>query len=314
MSIQQSTRYLVAAMCCFATLLSVDFVAAQTPPPLPPPNIGGRPPGIGDRSGQARGPRGSSASTGDEKKSSKPKFVDLLEAGDLSEFRGYKDEAIGDGWDLDGGTLYFDGSGAGGQDLITKKQYGDFELQFEYKLSEGGNSGVMYRVSTGDAAPYMSGPEFQVLDDENHDDGKNELTSSGSLYGLYAPENKREKKATGWNACKIIVKGNKIIHLLNARKVLEAEIGSDDWNERLADSKFKDWEKFAKNSSGHIAFQDHGNEVWFRKIRIKDLGGGSEDGDDESEDDDDDEDDGKDVGAGANSLQDLLGNRKKKKK
>ncbi|MFK7769867.1 MAG: DUF1080 domain-containing protein [Mariniblastus sp.] len=227
-------------------------------------NGGGQPPGMG------RGRNGGRSSGGSSKTSSKPKFVELLDSKDLSAFRGYASEEIGDGWSIDGRYLYFDGSSDTG-DIITKEQYSDFELQFEFKISEGGNSGVMYRVSTGDSAPYMSGPEYQVLDDANHDDGKNELTSAGSLYALYAPEDKKTRAAGQWNQAKVKVVGNKITHYLNKVKVLEAEIGSDDWNKRLGESKFKDWDKFAKNAKGHIAFQDHGDEVWYRKIRIKRL-------------------------------------------
>ncbi len=228
-------------------------------------NGGGQPPGM---SRDGRGGRGSAKSDAPKR----PKFEELLDSRDLSAFRGYASEEIGDGWGIDGRYLHFDGSSDTG-DIITKEVYGDFELQFEFKITEGGNSGVMYRVSLGDNAPYMSGPEYQVLDDANHDDGKNEMTSVGSLYALYAPKEKKTKEAGAWNQAKIKVVGNKITHYLNKVKVVEAEIGSDDWKAKMADSKFKDWEKFAKNTKGHIAFQDHGDEVWYRKIRIKRLDG-----------------------------------------
>jgi hypothetical protein len=200
------------------------------------------------------------------------KFEELLSSKTLDSFRGYQNDAIGDGWEIQGKYLHFDGSGGG--DIITKETYKDFELQFEFKVAVGGNSGVMYRVSLGDKAPYLSGPEYQVLDDSKHKDGGSELTSAGALYALYAPDKESKKtKASGgrWYKAKIIVEGNKIRHYFNNKKVVEAEINSSDWNTKLGASKFKDWEKFAKNSSGHIAFQDHGDEVWFRNIRIKRL-------------------------------------------
>lgn len=269
--------------------LAEDVAAQQTPPPLPPPSLGrpggpddpaaalgrnrgGPPPEYDGRGGGRTGRGGRSGMRGADSAmgKAKPKFEDLLENKDLSRFRGYASKDIGDGWSIDGKYLYFDGSSGSG-DIITVDEYDDFELQFDFKVTEGGNSGVMYRVSLGDNAPYFSGPEYQVLDDEEHPDGKNELTSAGSLYGMYAPENKKNRAAGTWNQARIICKGNKVTHYLNGVKVVEAEIGSDEWNERLNESKFKDWDKFAKNKKGHIAFQDHGNEVWYRKIRIKRL-------------------------------------------
>ncbi len=200
----------------------------------------------------------------------KVKFTEPLSDRDLSKFRGYQSEEIPPGWKIDGKHLFFDGSGIG--DIMTKETYGDFELQVDWKIEEGGNSGIMFRVTPGDEEPFMSGPEIQILDDEAHDDGKSELTSAGALYGLYPATDKSLRKVGGFNNSRIVVEGNKITHYLNSKKVLEAEIGSEDWNKRLAESKFKDWEKFAKSSSGHICFQNHGDPVRFRNIRIKRLG------------------------------------------
>ncbi|MEM7785150.1 MAG: DUF1080 domain-containing protein, partial [Planctomycetota bacterium] len=243
-------RWAIASFCFTALLSFSSVVLAQSG-------------GLEERD-DAPGARG--------RRSNRParaKFEELLENQNLDKFRGYSEQAIGDGWSISGKYLYFDGSGGG--DIITRETYANFELQFEWKISEGGNSGVMYRVSLGDNAPYFSGPEYQVLDDKNHADGQSELTSAGALYGLYPAENKVTRSIKSFNKSKIIVEGNKIRHYLNNKKVLDVEIGSDDWNEKLAASKFKDWEKFAKNRSGHIAFQDHGDEVWYRNIRIKRL-------------------------------------------
>ena len=226
----------------------------------------------GDRDGLSDGFTG--GTTG------KARFVDLLDSRDLRQFRGYKSEEIGEGWSLDGRDLYFDGSGGG--DLITRQTYGDFDLQVEWKVAVGANSGIMWRVSLGDNAPYMSGPEYQILDDNEHADGANELTSAGSLYGMFPAKdrdgNKTLREVGTWNKTRITVVGNRVTYYLNLKKVLETEIGSPEWNEQLGKSKFKDWDKFAKNRGGHIAFQDHGNEVWFRNIRIKRLDNGTPEG------------------------------------
>ena len=270
-----SHRLLICPIVCVVVLVYglVDSSFGQRKFP-PPPNTSGADeksdndrarPGAPIRQGGIRN-RGNADGT----RASKPKFINLLESKDLSQFRGYAQEEIGEGWSLDGKYLYFDGSGGG--DVITRESYDDFDLQVEWKVADGANSGIMYRVSLGDSAPYMSGPEYQILDDAEHSDGKNELTSAGALYGMYPAKNKTLREVGTWNKTRITVDGNNITHYLNGKKVLEAEIGSDDWNQRLGDSKFKDWAKFGKNSEGHIAFQDHGNEVWFRNIRIKRLG------------------------------------------
>ena len=226
----------------------------------------------GDRDGGSDGFTG--GTTG------KARFVNLLDSRDLSQFRGYESEQIGEGWSLDGRDLYFDGSGGG--DLITRQTYGDFDLQVEWKVANGANSGIMWRVSLGDSAPYMSGPEYQILDDSEHADGANELTAAGSLYGMFPAKdrdgNKTLRDVGTWNKTRITVVGNRVTYYLNLKKVLETEIGSPEWNEQLGKSKFKDWDKFAKNRGGHIAFQDHGNEVWFRNIRIKRLDNGTPQG------------------------------------
>ena len=193
----------------------------------------------------------------------------LFDGTSLDKFRGYKQKEIGKGWSIVDGTLAFDGSGSG--DIITKKEYANFELTFEWKISEGGNSGVMYRVGLGDNAPYLTGVEYQILDNDKHADGKNRSTSAASLYAMYAPGDAMPKKVGQWNSTRIVVNGNQIQHWLNGEKVVEAELGSDDWKKRIAKSKFAKWKKFAKLEKGHIAFQDHGDKVWYRDIRIKSL-------------------------------------------
>ena len=130
---------------------------------------------------------------------------------------------------------------------------------------------MMYRVTLGDSKPSRSGIEYQILDNDNHKDGKNRETSAGSLYGLYQPGNAIPKAVGEWNSSKIVSDGDKVEHWLNGEKVVVAEIDSDQWQEKIADSKFAKWKKFGKSKRGHIAFQDHGDPVWFRNITIKAL-------------------------------------------
>jgi hypothetical protein len=195
----------------------------------------------------------------------------LFDGSDLSHWRGYKQEEIGKGWKVVDGVLKFDGSGGG--DITTKQEFDNFELTFDWKVEKGSNSGVMYRVSLGDGAPYLSGPEYQVLDDDVHNDGKNPLTSAGSIYALYAPKDKKLNPVGEWNSAKIVLNGNHLEHWLNGTLVAETEIHGDDWNQRREKSKFRDWEKFGMNASGHICLQDHGDVVYYRDIRVKPLVG-----------------------------------------
>jgi hypothetical protein len=196
------------------------------------------------------------------------KFVKLFEGDKDKTWVGYNQDQWPAGWELADGVLH---RKSGGGDLQTLDEYGDFDLRFGWKVSEGGNSGVMYRVSREKGPSYETGPEYQILDNERHQDGKSPLTSSASLYALYAPSKDVVKPAGQWNRGRIVVKGNRVRHFLNDQKVVDVEIGSDEWNKRLAESKFATWPKFAKNERGHIVLQDHGDEVWFRNMRVKRL-------------------------------------------
>jgi hypothetical protein len=161
----------------------------------------------------------------------------------------------------------------GGVDLKTREQYGDFDLRFEWKVASGANSGVMYRVSQESDPAYYTGPEYQIVDNVGHADGANPKTSAASVYDLYAPNNDVTKSAGGWNEARIVVSHNRVEHYLNGKKVVEYELGSADWNRRVAASKFATWKKFGKNPRGHVVLQDHGDEVWYRNVRIKTLDG-----------------------------------------
>jgi hypothetical protein len=174
------------------------------------------------------------------------------------------------GWRVEAGELRRVGDGG---DIVTRDQFGDFELALEWKVAKGGNSGVMYRVTEGgdSSKTYMSGPEMQVLDDAGHANGKVPLTSAGSLYGLYPVTRHVSRPAGEWNQVRIVARGNRVEHWLNGVKTVDAELWSADWNQRLAKSKFTEWPQFAKAPRGHIALQDHGDPVAFRNIRIREL-------------------------------------------
>jgi hypothetical protein len=193
----------------------------------------------------------------------------LFDGKSTDKWRGFKVSSFPDrGWKVEEGALRAV-AGAGGPDLITKDKYENFELQLEWKVSPGANSGIMYRVSEDFDAPWHTGPEMQVLDDDRHADGKNPKTSAGSLYALIAPKDRRLKPVGEWNQVKLIVHSNRVEHWLNGVKVVEFELGGSELNQLIAGSKFKDMPRFAKEKTGHIDLQHHGDDVWFRNIRVR---------------------------------------------
>lgn len=202
-------------------------------------------------------------------------WVSLVDAG-ASQWRGFKRQNLPAAWKVVGDTLAFtpvaDTSQRG--DIVTREQYGDFELAYEWKVSPGGNSGVYYRADEDHAFGWETGPEMQVLDNKRHVDGKNPLTSAGAAYALYAPSEDVTRPAGEWNEARIVARGPHVEHWLNGRKVVEYEQGSPDWQQRMKASKFNTMPDYGKRMSGHIVLQDHGDPVWFRNIRIRRLSPG----------------------------------------
>lgn len=153
--------------------------------------------------------------------------------------------------------------------LVSQRQYGDFDLSFEWRLTVGGNSGVLYRVSEDCDEAWQSGPEMQLLDNANHPDGSVPETACGALYGLVAPVNAPQSPPGIYNIARIRVQGSQVEHWLNGVRVLACDIASGDFRARVAQSKFRDGARFAAVSSGHIVLQHHGSEAWFRNMRIE---------------------------------------------
>jgi len=178
-----------------------------------------------------------------------------------------KDAFPGSGWSVVNGCLRH-AAGGGGGDIVSSGLYEDFELAFEWKVAAGANSGVMIRVEPGGR---RAGPEYQILDDSLHRDGSDPKTSAAGVYGLYAGEGKRLGIPGTFNHGRIVVRGNELEHWLNGTRVLACTIGSGDWNQRLARSKFKDRPGYGAPAPGRILLQDHHDEVWYRSIRIRDL-------------------------------------------
>lgn len=187
-------------------------------------------------------------------------------------WRGYQKADMPPGWEVKDGALTL--AKPGHADIVTVDEYASFELVFEWRVHEGGNSGLIYRVAETEKQPYLTGPEYQLLDEERHPDamkGAEGSHRSGALYDVYPPSKSVCKPAMQWNASKVVLNGNHVEHWLNGVKVVEAEIGSDDWKTRVALSKWAKAEKFAKASKGFIDFQDHGDPIELRSIKLRVL-------------------------------------------
>jgi hypothetical protein len=183
------------------------------------------------------------------------------------------------GWVIEDGALKrvaANGRPGGGGDIITADEYGDFELTLDWKLSPGGNSGLKYLISEDLVKAGNSGVgfEMQILDDERHPDakaGKNGNRTAGSLYDLIAPGTHAARAIGEWNQVRLVVHGGHVEQWLNGKRVVEFQIGSPEMKALIADSKYKDIKGFGDVTTGHILLQDHGNEVLFRNIKIRDL-------------------------------------------
>lgn len=190
----------------------------------------------------------------------------LFDGTSLAGWRGYKTTTPPSGWQAVDGALVRNGPGG---DLMTVDEFGDFELELEWKVGPGGNSGIMYRVTTGPDLPWHTGPEMQVLDNAGHADGRNPLTSAGSNYAVHAPVKDVTRPVGEWNAVRLVVRGAHVEHWLNGVKLLEYELWSPDWEARVKASKFGVMAGYGRSKRGHLVLQDHGDVVSFRNLRIR---------------------------------------------
>ena len=201
--------------------------------------------------------------------SSNDDWTVLFDGERVTGLRGYKEVGFPNSWEIVDGTLKtIPGYGV---DLISVDVYNNFELELEWKVPEGGNSGIFYFATEEGDYIWQSAPEMQVLDDKKHSDGKNTLTSAGALYAMIAPTKSVVNPVGEFNQVRIKVKDNHVEHWLNGTKVVEYEYQSDAMWDLVAKSKFNTMPLFAKASEGHIGIQgDHG-EIWYRNIRIRKL-------------------------------------------
>ena len=202
-----------------------------------------------------------------------PEFRPLFDGKTLEGWRGFRMDHAPSSWKVVGGAISF-APGEERGDLVTEEEFGDFELSFEWKVSKGGNSGVMFRVTEDRDTAYATGPEYQILDNSLLGDGGDSKTSAGSNYALHAPARDGTKIPGSWNEARILVRGPHVEHWLNGEKVVEYELRSDEWKALVAASKFGTMPGYGLNRKGRIALQDHGNPVSYRNLRIRALSDG----------------------------------------
>jgi hypothetical protein len=190
----------------------------------------------------------------------------LFDGKSLAGWRGFKAAAPDAGWTVVDGALTPDPKTS--KDIITKDEFASFELDFDWKISPKGNSGVMFHVIEQGDETYESGPEYQILDNAH---GEAPPQQAGSLFALVPPVMDMTKPPGQWNQARLIVDHGRVEHWLNGMKVAEYVIGSPEFNAKVAASKFKQWPQFATGKTGRIALQNHGDPVWFRDLKIKVL-------------------------------------------
>lgn len=192
----------------------------------------------------------------------------LFDGTSLDGWRSFRATTPPAGWKPVAGELVRQDKGG---DLMTVEQFDNFELRLEWKVNAGGNSGIMFRVTDQGTQTYETGPEFQILDNGGHRDGKDPMTSAGSNYAMHPPVRDVTRPVSQWNEVRLIVDGAHVEHWLNGVKLLEYELWSEDWDKRMKASKFARMPHYGRAKRGHLVLQDHGDLVWFRNIKIKPL-------------------------------------------
>ncbi len=188
-------------------------------------------------------------------------------------WRGFKQDSAGDNWKVINGILV--GLGKGGDlagDIITTQQFEDFELSIEWAISKGGNSGIFFHVLEGDyPTVYATGPEYQLIDDAGYPDKLEEWQKTGANYAMHNASNKKLMPVGEFNTTKIKVKDGHVEHWLNDTKIVEYQLWTEEWKELVQKGKWKDYPDYGLARKGFIGLQDHGSEVKFRNIKIRDL-------------------------------------------
>lgn len=227
---------------------------------------------------EAAGPEEATATL--EQPAAQSEWITLFDGTSFDGWKGYNQEGVPDAWKIEDGAMVLhipDPRPQGANyNLVTEKTFNNFVLSLEWKIAEGGNSGVFWGVEELEkfGQPYETGPEIQVLDNERHPDAKAGTThQAGALYDMVAPSAQVCKPAGEWNAMEITIDyaNQKGSVALNGTQIVTFPLGNQAWDEMVAASKFAGWEGFGKYPTGKIGLQDHGDQVSYRNIKIKPL-------------------------------------------
>ena len=206
-------------------------------------------------------------------------WIVLFDGTTMDAWRGYGREDLPETWKIEDGAMVFypaDKPSGENHNLVTKKMFKNFVLSLEWKISEGGNSGIFWGVQEDPwyHEPYQTGPEIQVLDDERHPDAKNGTThQAGALYDMVAPSKSVVRPAGEWNLCEITVdhENHRGSVRLNGTEMVIFPLANEAWDAMVENSKFRGWKGFGESDMGMIGLQDHGDVVAYRNIKIKPL-------------------------------------------
>ena len=178
-----------------------------------------------------------------------------------------------DSWKVQDGMLVLDPKGGGGGSIVTDQDFENYHLKLDWKISKNGNSGIMFNVKEAPEyeSDFFTGPEMQVLDNEGHPDAKINKHRAGDLYDLISASPETVRPAGEWNSAEIILHNDSLELRLNGPAVVKTKLWDENWKQMVANSKFKEWPAFGTMRSGKISLQDHGDQVWYRNIKIRKL-------------------------------------------
>ncbi|WP_036601796.1 3-keto-disaccharide hydrolase, partial [Olivibacter sitiensis] len=205
-------------------------------------------------------------------------WIDLFDGQSLAGWHGFNKTEPVKNWEVQDGVLACTGKGNKedfGGDIVSDQEFGNFELEWEWKIAKGGNSGVMYHVIEDPKykAPYETGPEYQMIDDIGFPQKLEEWQMTGANYAMnLADSSQKVLKPVGeWNSSKIIYNNGHVEHWLNGKKIVDFQEGTEEWKKEKSEGKWKDYPDYKITNRGKIALQDHGDSAWFRNIRIRNL-------------------------------------------
>ncbi|MDQ6814905.1 MAG: DUF1080 domain-containing protein [Bacteroidota bacterium] len=198
----------------------------------------------------------------------------LFDGKSMDGWRSYQNQET-NSWTVKNGTMYCKGSVTDKSDkradMITQDQYENFDLSVDWKISPQGNSGILYMVTEEFPRSYLSGPEYQIIDDVNFPQKLEDWQKTGANYAMDPAPTAAPTPAGQWNTTRIVVNKGHVQHWLNGKKLLDFEMWTDEWKKKKANGKWKDASGYGMSKKGHIALQDHGSEAWFKNLKIKVL-------------------------------------------